>query len=181
MIASPGPPSTKVMPKPSPKPPLKKPKPLDESEADLFASLYLKHQCNGAAAMRELRPGLTPGAARQQAHRFLQRPEIMEAVDRCRESMRSTTILTIVEAQELLSSIARGERSPGTIFPPSAAERIAAIRQLGVYKNWKPQDEPEKQLNETGTLLARIRLARQNAPPVHEATIISETLTIEKS
>lgn len=171
----------RVTRKGSSKPPRKKAKPLDESEADLFASLYLKHQCNGAAAMRELRPGLTDGAARQQAHRFLKRPEILEAVDRCRESLRSTTILTLTTAQEILSSIARGERTPGSIFPPTAAERIAAIRQLGVYKNWKPQDEPEKQLNETGTLLARIRLARHNAPPVHEATIISETLTINAS
>lgn len=166
--------STRVMPAP------KAPKPLDEGEAELFASLYLKHQCNGAAAMRELRPGLTAGAARQQAHRFLQRPEILEAIEQCRESMRSTTILTLTRAQELLTSIALGERTKGSMFPPSAAERIAAIRQLGIYNNWTPQEGPEKKIDETGTLLARIRMARLNAPPIQEATIISETLKLKE-
>ena len=158
----------------------KTPKPLDEGEAELFASLYLKHQCNGAAAMRELRPTLTTGAARQQAHRFLQRPEILDAIEQCRESLRSTTILTLTAAQEILSSIARGERTRGSIFPPTAAERIAAIRQLGVYNNWTPQGGPEKTLDETGTLLARIRMSRLNPPAIQDATILSETLKINE-
>lgn len=159
--------------------PPRKPAALDESEAHLFASLYLQHKCNGAAAMRELRPHLTDAAARQQAHRFMQRTAVQAAIEAIRSEISQATILTITQAEELLSSIARGERPPGTVWPPTASERVAAIRQLTIIKGWGQKKEEAKPVNETGTLLARIRMAR-GAAPVQEATIISETQTLKQ-
>ena len=137
----------------------KPPKIVSEEEATAFAAAYLETGGNGGQAMKRINPTLTPASARTRACLLLKNTEVQAAVSRLRQQFTSTNILNLQQALEILSNIARGIPSGG--FPPSGAERIAAVRQLGVYQGWEDkEDEKPKQAAQLGTLIARIRQAR---------------------
>jgi hypothetical protein len=136
----------------------KPPKIISEEEATAFAAAYLETGGNGGQAMKRINPDLTPASARTRACLLLKNPEVKAAVSRLRQQFISTNILNLEQSLEILSNIARGIPAGG--FPPSGAERIAAIKQIGIYKGWENKEDRPKQSVELGTLIARIRQAR---------------------
>lgn len=150
------------------------PKTVSEEEATAFAAAYLETGGNGGAAMRRINPTLTPSSSRTRACLLLKNEEVKAAVSRLRQQFTSTTILNYEQSLEILSNIARGIPAGG--FPPSAAERIAAVRQLGVYKGWENKDDQPKHANQLGTLISRIRQARGT---ILEAEVLAPPALLE--
>lgn len=101
--------------------------------------------CAGNASKAAQRAGYAPGndeAAKVQGHRLLTKPHVLEAVQGQREAIKSASILTLVEQEELLTKIATGEIADVHLVRTKegseveerevpVAGRIAALDQLG--------------------------------------------------
>ena len=91
-----------------------------------FVTEYLR-DFNGTQAA--IRAGYSPHTANEQAARLLATVSIAEAVAKAAQEARSATILTLTEAKEIASAIAKDETA-------ARRDRLAALDRLAKFDGW---------------------------------------------